>query len=541
MVRARNMEIEDRARAVVELAELTVRDQQPDPGNPHCGWDTMAECHTLLASDLAVSREQAISNAWPASWRDAVDKAHSIRCVPINAHTKDPKRIQMFKCDVCGAKEKWCGLAIDLAGGRERPDRWYDPAKLKRQWLEHSTRYAADLVAEHDADGLVPCDLGRFYPGATCYRRTVLRYIANTMLPEVCHRAWMLCSEFTEDEMETEELQYADEGGAQELLSLKEQLELCIANDQRQDLPDPMSEDMRLWDAVDEARGGVGEQGVRSRASRTLNRDEDGDGGGGLDGLEEDDGSDTTEGSDEEEREDHAVPPKKRSRGPKDGRRVSAKPSAAARKRRHCVVHTDDEGEDGDEDEVRELSGSDSGGDAEVPRAQPPTRRKAAGPRPETAPKPKARGAPPSRRSSRVAGLEPGQPPPLTVAAPTAANGSQGFSTVSAAVQEEEEEEEEEEETGTAREPEDLADVRRARPPRPESRAPTAVRAATAARINGNLPSGHDIVLAASRLLTKLLAEERRDDAAVMSAVVMELQNLQAKVERARGTQGALR
>lgn len=489
MSRARNMELEERMRAVVELAELTVRDQQPDPGNPHCGWGTMAECHTLLASEIAVSREQAISNAWPARWRDAVDKAHSIRCVPINAHTKDPKRIQMFKCDVCGAKEKWCGMAIDLAGGRERPEKWYDPTKLKQQWLEHSTRYAADLVAEHDSDGLMPCDLGRFYPGATCYRRTILRYTANTMLPEVCHRAWMMCSEFDDEQMETEELQYADEGGAQELLDLKQQLELCIADERRHDLPDPMSEDTRLWDAVDEARGGHDRPATKQRAHRTLGRVEDDGGDEGdedADGRDEDYDSDASASSGGGSRDDRAVPPKKRRRG---------------------VLYSDEEEEEEEDEEDPAPA---------APVAKQPTRKRSTN-------------APPPRRSSRVAGLSPGEPPPLPPPPPPPRPPAPPRPVAVAAPSTA---------ATTEREPEDLADVHRARPARAQ---PAAARAATAARINGNLPSGLAILTAAIRLQLKLTLEERHDDASVMDSVVMEMRNLQAKVERARGTQGTPR
>ena len=363
MPHARNASPEDKAHAVLALAEYCVR---PDVA-PNDLSDSdrlfMNQSADILCQDLNVLRQQAQAQSTNA-WRNTLDSAHSMRCVTIDRDRKDEKRQCIFRCDGCGRQEKWCGLAIDLAGRGSgqggQPNDWLNIHGLP------SVRWPAlfsDFHTGYQKDTGEPerCDMGRFYLGKTCHRKAQLCFIANTLVQEtlynakqLVHEQWNNGAEFREDELYT-----VDDEAPQEFIDRKDQLELCIADEKRGDTPDVMV-DGRFWDGIDEARLELTDDEIRSKATLALNRM-----GGesaspaGEDQMSDDDddefvpaGDDAEEEDDEFDGvEDDAKSATSRARGKRpvfrpavddwDGRSHAAPP----KKRRHAVIDDEDDDE----------------------------------------------------------------------------------------------------------------------------------------------------------------------------------------------------
>lgn len=553
MPRARNVEPEVRAKATVELLELATRGQVPDGDDVTSDYAFMAECLGILCSDLRVLKQQA-SAAWTGNFGALLDSAEAIRCVEIPLDEKDPRRVQKYRCDACGRYEKWCGKAIDLGGGAHKPERWWkDHQFLEVKFEAFINDYAERVNAEPKDGQLQRWDLGRFYIGSTCLRKAKLHFMASTLVPELLYTAWTHVHTLSKEEMRSGPMQWANEETAVELLGLKEQLELCIAQEHRQDMPE-LPYDAGYWAIVDAARSGALEADLTARSGARLanaitNREkkkrgkfapqrggrsgepsdssDDGERSGDEDWLEKDDGSDSGDGSEEEDRQHERLCPSKTSNG---------------RRKRRAVVVEDDEEEAGEEEAEQ------------LPRAQPPTR-----PRPV-----EATGQPP-KRSARLAGLQPGEEVAAQgVAGEGARPASRSASPLPiarppkkrplprAAVVQEDEEDENENKGGDEEgvNLEDLVDTRRVREGdggalRRTAPAPHAVRLATAMRIPGAdgrapaLGSRQAVLVQACELCAKLTRDGRNEDASVLDAVIVSYRDLMARVERARGTQSS--
>jgi len=533
----RNMPLEQRAQAIVDFCERVVRDQMPDPDDPTSDYGVMDRCLVLLAADLRVLVRQAGAQ-WTKEFDAMLRSADSMRCVRIAPDTKDTRRQQPQRCDACGRYERWCGVAIDLGGGDFQPERWWDRGRVvAHRWPSFRDRYLS-RVEPLDAPrptGLRPHDLGRFCLGSTCQRKAKLAFGAATVVPDMLYDAYAVTAgAFNEEEEDaTEPLMWATEEQAAKLLDYKEQLELCIADERRQDTPDVMT-DATYWQRIDAARAAVDDDAVRERSRASLagerllptsadglEREADG-GGDGEWVVDEDEGEQSDQTAQSESEDAEVLPPKKRKKTAKLARRVVS------------------DGEDDEED---------------VPTAQAPTTTTTNAARARGASAAPARQATkiprlPQRRSGRVAGLEPGDEVYIAqvTASPVAVAPVEGFSAVDDA---DDADDADEDDNGAAdeggavhssvvRHAEDLVDVGRARMGS-GSRAPASVRTATAMRMprpDGRAPllgSRQAVLLEACALQQKLTAEGRDADASVLDAVIMTYRELKTIAERSRG------
>lgn len=275
MPHARNAPPEAKAHAVLALAEYCVRrDVAPDDCSDS-DLQFMNQSAEILCKDLNVLRRQAAAQSTDA-WRKALDSAHSMRCVVIDRDRKDEQRQRMFRCDGCGRQEKWCGLAIDLAGSVESdmPSDWLDtcaqPVSVRWPSLfrDFHAGYQKDLSEPERAD------MGRFYLGKTCHRKAQLCFIANTLVQETLYNASQLLLEDSDDELREDKLYTVDDESPQEFIDRKDQLELCVADERRGDMPDVMV-DGGFWDNIDEHRAELTEADIRAKAARVLSTGED--------------------------------------------------------------------------------------------------------------------------------------------------------------------------------------------------------------------------------------------------------------------------
>ena len=519
MVHARNAPPEQKAHAVLALAEYCVRqDVSPDDCSDS-DLKFMNESAEILCRDLSVLREQAAAQSTDA-WREALRGAHSMRCVSIDREHKDEKRQRMFRCDGCGRQEKWCGLAIDLAGSPQ--DKGVDTDAFLRcgrgdSYNPFSEEWpgAFDTFREqYDKDLASPerSDMGRYYLGKTCHRKAQLYFIANTMVQELMYNAKQLLTELPILPDATE-LHTVDDEAPQNFIDRKDQLELCIADERRGDMPDVMV-DGGFWDQIDEHRLELADDEIRQKATDTL---EACGGTAGASPATEDEMHDDAEDdfvpsdddgeeqddeleAEEEDEEDAMVARMRRFVGSApggrsavddgDGRRHTAPP-----KKRRCVIE-DEEDEDGP--------------GPSLARAQPPRKRVAE----------------PSRQSRRQRKLA---PEAEVAAAP--------------AVEQEEEEEEEEEDDGD----EDvlISSLARPQPPAPRNQAEQRTAAPTATQVARNmripregeqprLPSRQATLLGLINVQKDLILKREAGLAAQVGAAVLTMQELLELVERGR-------
>jgi hypothetical protein len=281
MPHARNAPTETRCDAVLSLAEYCVRGDVTPKDLSDEDREFMDQSADMLCRDLNVLRRQAAAQSTDA-WREVLDSAHSMRCVTIDRDRKDERRQRMFRCDGCGRQEKWCGLAIDLAGRpnmRRQPWTWLS----KQPTLIGGDREASErwpwMFAEFHKDYLSDlanpeaCDMGRFYLGNTCHRKAQLCFIANTMVQETLYNAREMLAEGRNDgaELETTELYTVDVDAPVEFMERKEQLELCVADEKRSDMPDVMV-DGGFWDNIDEHRLDLTDDEIRQKATDALEK-----------------------------------------------------------------------------------------------------------------------------------------------------------------------------------------------------------------------------------------------------------------------------
>lgn len=529
------MSTSDRCHAVLHFMEAVVRDQLPDADDPTSDYNTLHDCVKTFGADLAVLRKQA-SALWRKEFDRTLDSAHSMRCVEIELDEKDPKRQELFRCDACGRQEKWCGMAIDLAGGKNKPNEWFrEPSDVPSLWDEFIGDYSSEFEDHpapcHRARELRACDLGRFYVGKTCLRKAKLHFIISTFIPELLYTVWTQTRDMDEVELAAPELYTVDEDSALELGERKEQLELCVAQEKRQDMPDVMV-DRSFWALIDGDRSGCPESAIKERARKTLRA------------ASADPAADTEE-EEEEKEDDDEWEHSHMSEGTGD---EDEEPGPIGR--RHHSAGRDQDALDAEVDEEDGLSmrqrskqpvrkqahkrGRVIDSDAEDEEGAPAAATAVAVP-----PKKRPAGQAPSRRSGRVRGVEagapvPADPAPAVAMPPTRRSALAPAPAVTAPATEEEEDDEDIRVC-------DLADTSRARPAVRTAPA-SAVRTATAMRIPPGegqpaaLPARRAVLLSVMDLARKLTHEGRDGDASTLDAAVVTLRELIEIAQRARGT-----
>jgi len=483
MPHARNAEPEDKAHAVLALAEYCVRQDVGPDDVSESDLRFMNEAAEILCKDLNVLRRQAQAQSTDA-WRKVLNSAHSMRCVTIDRDRKDEKRQCMFRCDGCGRQEKWCGLAIDLAGEQYgvKPADWLnaDSSPLSVRW----PGLFSDFHKGYQKDIGEPerCDMGRFYLGKTCHRKAKLCFIANTLVQETLYNAKHMVDEQYDngDEFREDKLYTVDDEAPQEFIDRKDQLELCIADEQRGDMPDVMV-DGGFWDQIDQHRLELTEPEIRSKATKTLQCT----GGDALSTSEHemsnDDEDEFVLSADDAEEEDEEL---SGIEDDGDGPRHVAPP-----KKRNRVIDDDDD----DDDE------------------QPPEQAVARPPKPRP-----TKGAAPQRRSRRVQQLSPKEAGGAQVAAEEP-NDHRADVLIPL-----------------------LGPERSAQPPTRRLGAPPSARAvATAMRIPREgqrpvLPSRRAVLLDMIKLQGELVVKDDSAASARVGAAVLTMQELMELVERGR-------
>ena len=374
---ARNVSPEVRAEATLQLIELCARHQMPDPDDPTSDFGFMSEALGILQSHLKTIKRQA-SAAWSKDFDAMLDRATQMRCVSIAPDSKDERRQKKRRCDACGRYEKWCGVAIDLAGESViSSNDWFGAKKdmedkVHKYLVDYDDHFECVPCIDEDT-GLHDMDMGRFYTGATCLRKAQLHFLAATLLPELAVNAWSHVKWLDDETMATGELRWATAPAAAELLKLIEQLDLCIADERRRDMPE-VSVDEAYWEIIDKLRAVCTEDALKrcSRMALTGCSSEKGDSESedGSDGewVEEQDGADSAESAEDDEDDDDEV----LSSAQRRPRRATAAPDRSRRKRR-AVVHDDDEGEE-EEEEVVELSDGADEEEEALAEAVPPRR-----------------------------------------------------------------------------------------------------------------------------------------------------------------------
>lgn len=431
-----NASSETRAGAILDFCERCVRDELPELDDEETDGPFMCGCMKKLGKDMKYLTTRASAQTTNAFY-NALRSADSMRVVPIDPESKDGKQLKVFHCDVCGTKEHNCRYAIDLAGIGHKPDVWFgEPNKIKGEWdtfiEEYGDRFRENEVAffdhsEYQPTGMLKCDQGRYYVGKTCLRKSKLVFLCSTLLQETMYKMYHQVSQVDEVELKKGELLFVSDDEVQEFIDMKQELELCIANEARKTVPD-IEQDDDFWDMIDYGREAEAEKTgedihdvIRKRTAQTLAAMADGS------------PRDTTEEGEDDEEE-----------------RGSVMASDDGSYQDSNLYEEDDDPDVGfvvDDDEAEEVPG---------PRV-PPRKRKSArrviddeseveeeeeAPPPTTAPKPKRQKASsgPVRRSGRLSGTPAPAPekqapsskaagkrpvaPPPTAAPPPAAAGS---------------------------------------------------------------------------------------------------------------------
>lgn len=480
--------------AVLSLLERTVRGQVEDLHPDDRTF--MVQAVESLAGDLLTLMHQAGAQ-WSAKYDKLVLGAHSMRCVQIDPEKKDPKRVRMFRCDACGRKEHWCGLAIDIAGDGHDPREWLRqqaPDQWTPMWERFARRYHEDRAPRTDG-GLLDCDKGRFYVGKTCARKTQLAFIASTLLPELAYAA-MGAVEEARSVSAIDDVPLVSIGSETvgDLIDRVDQLKGCIQNERSGNMPEIMH-DRGFWEALYDARGTVARDwddcgaAVEARSYASLvpgnSAEEVGD------GDEDDDASELTSvGSYEGDEDDDEV--QEEDNGVEEARRQRERERASGPHRKRRVVASDGESQAEAEAEAAAPQ------HARVPVAKPRS----------------ARGAPPSRRSKRLRGVS---------------ADSTSASAPEVAAEEAEDDDE------------DVVVATLARMPLQRAPEPTAARTATALRIPpadgapAQLGSRRAVLLGLMDVQRELTREGRDGQASRLDAAVITMRELMEIAERARG------
>ena len=267
---AHNSSPEVRAEAILELCSKVAAGTADEIQE---GKFFMAESTELLVRDLAYLSQRAAA-AWKPAFTRVLDDAHSLRVVRVPLGEKEKARQAAFHCDACGRREKWCGLAVDLAGGIGQNPDWVKTCPSKTGdfggWISNTENfvkeYQTDFVGEEGH--LLACDFGRFYLGQTCSRKAQLAFIANSTVTETIYNAHVSLGDDAGDNGDdANDAKQKDAVAFQERL---EKLKMCVADERRADLPDLLL-DSTFWDRVDYYRlANTTQEGVRERAGACL-------------------------------------------------------------------------------------------------------------------------------------------------------------------------------------------------------------------------------------------------------------------------------
>ena len=400
-----NASSETRAHSILDFCERCVRDELPGLDDEETDGPFMAACMEKFGKDMKYLTTRAAAQT-TKSFYNALRSADSMRVVSIDPESKIGKQLKTFHCDACGTQEHNCRYAIDLAGFGHKPDVWFgQPKNIKKEWdsfiEEYGDRFRENEVTffdhtEYQPGGMLDSDQGRYYIGNTCLRKSKLVFLCSTMLQEIMYKFFHKKHESSTADLKKPELLWVNDDLVQEFIEMKQELELCIANESRKSVPDIEVDDefwAMIYDGREKAGGGDKEmhEVVRDRTRRTLAM---------MENQNHEDGSVSAE----EEEEDGDEP-------------GSVMPSDD-----DDFVDDDDEDPDDDDevDEVDEVVSAPRGASNKRPSKRPVVldedddEDEACG-APAVAPKPKRHKNPeptqPSRRSSRLAGSPAPEPP----------------------------------------------------------------------------------------------------------------------------------
>ena len=413
------MSREDRAKTLLEVAKSVADGTLPCPDD-----DEHVDPEELKAANQSIRHVQTqmtylveqAQAGWKPAFRKAIGLAHSIRTVDIDPSSKSAKRGSV-RCDACGRVESRCNVALDLVGGDRRvfsaadwatccvpceapcPSRWSANPPIATLWEDFCTGLNSTLKLNNPAvdkskKSLMPLpkqDMGRYHVGKTCLRKAVLTYQCQTYLLDRVYEA-----SFDKSEVPSPE----------EVVALKDRLELAIADEKRP--APPLNTDAVLWEHVDAWRSRRPTDYVRERKNDWLRAD-DGeevtihDDSSGEEKEEGEDGiEDFIVGSDEEDSEEGGV--SEGEEWPRDQPPAQPRKQRSAAARRRVV----------EDDDVEEAEAED----------EPPAASATTGKRPVRARKAGKQRCAPTRRSKRQRNVAPDEelcePSVIAPAAPAA-------------------------------------------------------------------------------------------------------------------------
>lgn len=206
---------------------------------------------------------------------EALDKAYAMRIVKIKARTKGGKRQSFCHCDTCGRDEEHCEYAIDLAGSvtpfLRGMVRYQD---FRQRWLEFVNDYDCLFDKDQVPEGLLDQDLGRFYCGKTCLRKSMLCFLASNMLRDKMYDMHAHRKQYPNMMHD-----YASDNEVEEFLREHEVMRNAVGSSNKNTTMPEIKTSRAFWELIDEGRMiAAGAEGtaidavVRARTYETLGR-----------------------------------------------------------------------------------------------------------------------------------------------------------------------------------------------------------------------------------------------------------------------------
>ena len=246
-----NLSEKDRIHAILDFCERNRRSQLP-----HDLDDTSTDGPVLKEAMLKLGRtnkylmSRAAANTTP-EFRKMINCADSMRLVSIDPASKDGKRLKEFKCDACGRKEQRCAWALDIAGKNNDIDFWcHEVDAFQDEFDLYLKEYEKRFTDK--SNGILECDVGRFYVGKTCMRKAILQFMCSTMVQDLLYNMHHKMLSSSESDLQKPELLWVDELAVDNLKDSMQEIQLCIADERR---PIPfLCIDNSFWNIIEKHR-----------------------------------------------------------------------------------------------------------------------------------------------------------------------------------------------------------------------------------------------------------------------------------------------